>query len=65
MVAIKADKKAKRKVCERINMRRVSYKKTLEMLQGKACKSIHIPASIKGIGNQVEDWQIKEKENQS
>ena len=35
------------------------------MAQAKACKAIHVVACIKGIANQVKDWQVEDKKDQS
>ena len=46
-VAIKADKKAKRKVCERINMRRVSSKRLWKCSKVKPVKAFISPPALK------------------
>ena len=35
------------------------------MAQAKACKAIHVIACVKGIANQIKDWQVEDKKDQS
>ena len=65
MVAIKADKNAKKKVWVTINIRRSSPNMVLKMAQAKACKAIHVVACVKGVTNQVKDRQVEDKKDQS
>ena len=53
MVAIKADRKAKKKCLSHNQHEATIAKHGFKMAQAKACKSIHVVACIKGIANQV------------
>ena len=54
-VAIKEDKKA---LCQNEHQASIT-EHILKMRQTKACKLVHIIASIKGIANQIKNRQIK------
>ena len=58
MVAIKADRKAKKKGLGEDQHETTITKHSFKMAQAKTSKTIHIIPCIKGIANQVKDWQI-------
>ena len=53
MVAIKADRKAKKKGLGHNQHKATIAKHGFKMAQAKACKAVHVVACIKGITNQV------------
>ena len=65
MVAIKADRKAKKKGLSHNQHEATIAKHGFKMAQAKACKTIHVVTCIKSIANQVKNRQVEDKKDQS